>query len=243
MTERTTDATAVTCPFGELVERRILGAVSDEERLRLEAHLAQGCPSCAPLVSEQDHLERLIQGAFRPLEHEIERRRGVVVDRVKEAVAREDARNQDRRRRRVGVNAILFFIVLTGTIMIAAAYVMTAAYYRSRVALAKREQARAEVNALVVALFRYRREHQNELPLDTIQLGVSLGEKRSGSDRAYYTPDATSLRDGAILDPWGHPYVYERRTDGALVWSHGPTGKATANDADAIVCPLVVVPK
>jgi hypothetical protein len=242
MTERATELPGeITCPFAPLVDRRVLGDASSGETASLEAHVAQGCLVCAPRLREQDRLERLILGAFRPLEHEIEHRRGPVVDRVKDALAREDARRDDRRRRRIGINAIFFFIVAIGLILIAAEYAMYAAGH-TKMVRAQRAAAETEVHAVAVALERYGRE-RGRLPDESVALAQSLGEARVGSERPYYSVDARRVKDGRILDPWGRPYVYKRTVDGALVYSFGPNGRDEEGEGDDVTRRLIFTPR
>ena len=222
------------CPFEEVLDRRVLGEATDEDRRRLDEHLAQGCPSCGPRFQAESALEELVQGAMAPLEAEAEARRRPVLERLGERLSREDDRRRDRRRRRTGLNALLFLTIFLGIGLLGAAYLVSTALAR-RIVAAQTDAARAEIRGLLAVLERYARDHGGELPRDAASLVHDLAEPRPGSGRPYFVPHASRVDgEGRLLDPWGKRLVYRRFLDGAIVYSTGANGRDEQNSGDDV---------
>jgi hypothetical protein len=226
-------ANELLCPFGEILDRRVLGEATDEDRARLEEHVAQGCPTCVPRYQNEEHLEALVLSAMRPLEEEIERRRGPVLDELKERIAREDERRGGRRRRRLALNTLLFATVVGGVALLSIEFLAYAAIKGARIANTK-----AEVRALQGAVERYARENAGDLPRDDIDLLPKLARHRTNSDRPYYEVDKIRIDHvGRLLDPWHNPYVYHLTSKGPVVYSMGPNGRDDGGLLDDIAPP------
>jgi hypothetical protein len=228
--------TDLQCPFEDFLDRRILGDLSTEERAKLDDHVAQGCATCAPRYQSEQHLENLVQSHVDRIATEAEKSRGFVLDKVREQIAREGDRKQNRRFRRLALNALLFLFVLGGIALLSTEYVMVAALGRKLVK-AQRELADTEIHAVLVALKRYHDEH-GTLPKTDVELVKALGTARNDG-RIYYAVERVD-DDGRLLDPWKHPYVY--RADGTGVWlsSNGANGRDEAGIGDDVVRQLIV---
>jgi hypothetical protein len=215
------------CPFGELLDKRILGDFTPEDRARLEEHLKQGCPSCAERWKTEEKLESTIEDVITPLAREAERRKPFVLDKLKEQLAKEDALRSGRRRRRVGLNAALMLILLLGVTLLSAEYL---AYYpvRLRLLQARKAAAFTEETSMLVGLHKlYEQRGKEALPRNAGELVKALGQRRIEVARPYFTP--TKVDDNLAVDPWGHPYVYKLVPDVGTpteirVYSIGPNG-------------------
>jgi hypothetical protein len=230
-----------TCPFEELLLKRVLGDATDDDRARLAEHVSQGCPTCAPRFQEEENLERLIDGAFNPLAEEVEKRRAPVLDRLRLELERDGDRRQNRRFRRLGMNALMFLTVLMGIALLSSEYLMFAAItkklVRSQVVVAE-----TEIHALVLALERHGRELQF-LPEDTKAILPALETVRKDGIRIYYSVDRNRIKDGCLLDPWKNPYQYRRTAGGAQMWSMGPNGRDEQGLGDDISRALILIPR
>ncbi len=210
------------CPFGELLDKRILGDFTPDDRALLEEHLRQGCPSCAERWKAEEKLEECLEDVMTPLAQEADRRKPFVLDRLKEQLTKEDELRRGRRRRRVGLNTVLMLILLLGVTLLSAEYL---AYYPVRMKLiqARHAAARGDIQGMFVGLDKlvHQREKQT-LPQNLAELTEALGQPRTDVARPYFSP--TRVENGVVLDPWGRPYVYELTPDEIIIRSVGQNG-------------------
>ena len=214
------------CPFGELLDKRILGEFSPEDKEKLEAHLRSGCPSCSERWKLEEGLEGLIAGAMEPLAKEAEKRRVPVLDKLRDRLEREDEFRRERRRRRIGMNAVLFLIVSLGVTLLSIEYFAYAAM-RKKLLRAQKVACETELNAMRLALLKLAIERgSSEVPRDRSQLLIALSWKRKDTDRVYYAIDTQRIEplSGLLLDPWNRPYVYKRVGETIKLYSVGPNG-------------------
>lgn len=230
------------CPYGELLDKRILGEFSPEDRARLDEHLAQGCASCSERWKEEQKLESILEGAMAPLTTEIERRKPIVLDRLKERLAREDELRRDRRRRRLGMNTVLFIIVIFGVTLLSAEYFAYAAM-RKKLVRAQKDACGTELRAILAALHKYAEQRGTEaVPADRSGLVPALAQRRRDIDRPYYAVDSSRLdpQTGLLLDPWNHPYVYKRAAEQVRIYSVGVNGQDEDGLGDDIAVTLIL---
>jgi hypothetical protein len=225
------------CPFGELLDKRILGEFTTEDRERLDAHLSGGCPSCGERWKTEETLEGLIDGAMEPIAREVERRREPVLDKLKLRLEKEDELRRDlRRRRRVGMNGILFLIITLGVTLISAEFF----WYRTmqiKLAKAQRVVADAEISAIRMAIMKRALEREGAAPSDRAGLYAALIERRlDAPGRMYYQADPSRIDPATLLllDPWGKPYIYNRVGDQFTVYSVGPNGMDEGGTGDDV---------
>lgn len=233
------------CPFGELLDKRILGEFTPEDRERLDAHLKGGCPSCGERWKHEETIEGLIHGAMEPIAREVERRRGPVLDKLKDRIEKEDQLRRDlRRRRRVGMNGILFLIVALGVTLLSAEFFAYLAMSK-KLTKAQRQVAETEVSALRLALMKLALEKgSGEVPKDRAGLYDALRQRRIDADRSYYLPDPGRLDPSTLLllDPWGRPYIYKRVGDQFKIYSVGLNGTDEDGTGDDVGGASAILP-
>ncbi|MEZ0229845.1 MAG: type II secretion system protein GspG [Planctomycetota bacterium] len=226
------------CPFGELLDKRILGEFTDADRERLEAHLKGGCPTCGERWKAEETIEGLIHGASEPMVREVERRREPFLDKLKIRIEKEDQLRRDlRRRRRVGMNGILFLIITLGVTLISAEFF----WYRTmqiKLARAQRVVADTELSAIRMAIMKRALERgAAAVPNDRVGLLGALSERRlDAPQRMYYQADPSRIDPVSLLllDPWGKPYVYNRVGDQFTVYSVGVNGQDEGGAGDDV---------
>ncbi|MBI3724405.1 hypothetical protein HY251_10695 [bacterium] len=243
----------IMCPFAELLDRHVTGDSSSEDDARLDEHVGQGCPSCAPRFhewnrpvapDEEAQLESLIVGAMRPIEDQVEARRLDMLRKISARISKEEKNREGRVKRRRSLNTLLFGTIGVTIALLMFGYVATLRLATWKVR-AQREQAFSEIGAILDALRRYSREHGFP-PLESVPLGKSLEERRLDLQQ-YFEPrherrdengrvtDSAGIDgEGYLLDPWGRRYVYKRVTGGARIRSLGPNGKDEGGTGDDI---------
>jgi hypothetical protein len=233
------------CPFGELLDKRILGEFTPDDRARLDAHLKEGCPSCSERWKAEESLEGLIQGAMEPIVHDVEKRRAPVLSKLNERLAREEDYRRERRRRRIGMNAVLFLIMILGVTLLSVEYFAYAAM-RRKLLRAQRVVAETELGAIRLALLKLALERGHDaVPKDRAGLLVALSQKRTDTDRVYYSIDSSRIdpSNGLLLDPWGHPYVYRLVGDQLRIHSTGPNGVDEEGAGDDVGGITAILPR
>lgn len=232
-----------TCPFAPLLERDLAGpALEDPELSSLEAHLAQGCPSCELLLDshlgedsdEQRALDATLGEAFEAAAERMAPARERVLARVDDELARDRAA-QARRLRRRHLRALFYLTNVAALVLLVMAYVGTAVVVRVQVRTAQRAATDLEVQALVRALTRYVKDHER-LPADARSLVVALSAPsgRAGDGAPYHRFDPGQLVDGEYLDAFGRPYRYAPGRDRALIYSVGPDGVDARGEGDDV---------
>ncbi len=229
------------CPFGELLDKRILGDFTPDDRALLEEHLRQGCPSCAERWKAEEKLEECLEDVMTPLAQEADRRKPFVLDRLKEQLTKEDELRRGRRRRRVGLNTALMLILLLGVTLLSAEYL---AYYPVRIKLIQARHAATftEIQGMLVGLHKLHEQRgKAALPESSADLARALGQPRTDVARPYFCP--TRVEGGIILDLWGRPYVYELAPGEIIIRSVGPNGADEHGLGDDIEIRLALPPK
>lgn len=234
------------CPFLGLCEREFAGAgLPPDEHERLEEHLVQGCPSCEALIDRclggaaGDPLGPRLERALDAASGAMSDRREAVLARVEDALRREDDAARRRVRRR-HLRSLFWLTLLAASVLLAVAYVGTAAVIRLRQREAQRHAVRTEVQALVTALSAWARE-QGDLPADPAALVTALERTRPGRDHAYFRFDPARRREDGYLDAFGRSYRYLPARDRALVWSVGPDGRDDGGEGDDVGAWVVFV--
>jgi hypothetical protein len=230
------------CPFDALLDKRILGEFTAEDRSRLEEHLASGCPQCTERAKQEGKLETLIDGAVAPLAQEAERRKRPFLDKLEDRLEREDDFRRQRRRRRIGMNAVLFLIMILGVALLSAEYFAYAAM-RKKLLRAQRAATETEVKAILLAVHKLAEERgAAAVPADRSALLTALAQRRRDIDRPYYSPDPSRIEPsaGLLLDTWGRPYVYKRTGDQVRLYSLGQNGADEDGLGDDIAIELIL---
>jgi hypothetical protein len=229
------------CSFTELLDRLALGDASPEERKRLADHVAGGCPTCTPRFEGHARFERLLEGAFQPIETQVESRRRLVLDRLAEEIDREE----DRRAWKLMVRRTVRFgfttIILVTALMLPLAYIGYATL-AGRLRAKQLATARVEVRALTLALASYQHE-TGALPQGDVRaLVAALSTARPDhGGRRYFDFDGPRLKDGVALDPFGRPYVYELvDPKRARIRSVGPNGHDDGGSGDDVAQELLI---
>ena len=231
------------CPFDALLDKRILGDLSAEDRAQLDEHLGSGCPSCSPRFKAEENLESVFVRAMEPMAREAAERRAPFLEKLRGSIEREEEQRRDRRRRRLGMNTALFLILMLGVALLSAEYFAYAAM-RTRRVKAERAAADTEVHAIVSALAKLASERgSGAVPAERADLLAALAQKRRDApERTYYGVDSSRIdtQTGLLLDPWGHPYVYRHKPDGVMLYSIGPNGVDEGGMGDDIALSLIL---
>lgn len=198
----------MSCPEQDLIDRKALGTLTEEETRALQAHVAS-CPECEARLREATYLETLLVGCFRETAEGLESPKAsilarLVEDRPSRRVKPEGDEVVLRRRLRWGFVLVVTHIAAVFLIAVAFAMYHAAFAYKHRALVAR---ARTEVQSLAQRLVDYGKV--NAFPGDGIEnLVKALSEPKPEGDRRWAFFDPQSLAGDAYLDPWGHPYRY-----------------------------------